>query len=139
MTVDGQLISQIARGILVFAAVDKNDTPKEAESMASKVLKMKLWEDEAGVKWKKNVQDIEGEVLCGSRSPSNAAFRRGERLIYGVQYLNSHYSHQRKRATSPTFTSRHPQSKARNSTTPSSPKSASSTAKTESKMAYSKP
>ena len=71
MTVDGQLISQIAKGILVFAAVDKNDTPKEAESMASKVLKMKLWEDEAGVKWKKNVQEIEGEVLCGGVSPIN--------------------------------------------------------------------
>lgn len=33
--------------------------------MASKVLKVKLWEDDAGVKWKKNVQEIEGEVLCG--------------------------------------------------------------------------
>lgn len=39
----------------MFAAADKNDTPKEAESMASKVLKMKLWEDEQGAKWKKNV------------------------------------------------------------------------------------
>lgn len=45
--------------------MDKNDTQKEAESMASKVLKVKLWEDEQGVKWKKNVQDIDGEVLCG--------------------------------------------------------------------------
>jgi len=67
VTVDGQLISQIAKGILVFAAVGKDDTPKEAESMASKVLKMKFWDDDEGGRWKKSVTDIEGEVLCGMR------------------------------------------------------------------------
>ena len=65
VTVDGQLISSITRGLLVFAAIGKDDTPKEAESMASKVLKVKLWEDDQGGKWKRNVQEIEGEVLCG--------------------------------------------------------------------------
>jgi len=46
--------------------VDKNDTAKDAESMASKVLKVKLWDDPIGEKkWKQNVTEIEGEVLCG--------------------------------------------------------------------------
>lgn len=67
VTVDGQLISSISKGLLVFAAVGKDDTPKEAENMASKLLKVKFWEDESGGKWKKNVQDIDGEVLCGKR------------------------------------------------------------------------
>lgn len=39
--------------------------------MASKVLKVKLWDGEDGKKWKNNVQDIEGEVLCGKSSPSS--------------------------------------------------------------------
>lgn len=65
VTVDGQLISTIGKGILIFAAVGKDDTIKEVESMASKVLKVKLWEDDQGGKWKRNVQDIDGEVLCG--------------------------------------------------------------------------
>jgi len=34
--------------------------------MAAKVLKVKLWDGEDGKKWKNNVQDIEGEVLCGA-------------------------------------------------------------------------
>lgn len=34
--------------------------------MASKVLKVKLWDGEDGKKWKCNVRDIEGEVLCGA-------------------------------------------------------------------------
>ena len=65
VTVDGQLISSIGKGLLILAAIAKEDTAKEAESMASKVLKVKLWDDDQGGKWKKNVQEIDGEVLCG--------------------------------------------------------------------------
>jgi D-Tyr-tRNAtyr deacylase len=48
VTVDGQLISSIGKGILVFAAVAKDDTDKTVESMAAKVLKFQMWDDEAG-------------------------------------------------------------------------------------------
>lgn len=63
---DGELISTIGKGLLVFAAVDKNDTTKEVESMAGKVLKAKFWDGDDGKKWRDNVQDIGGEVLCGA-------------------------------------------------------------------------
>lgn len=33
--------------------------------MANKILKVKFWEDDEGKSWKRNVQEIEGEVLCG--------------------------------------------------------------------------
>lgn len=79
VTVDGQLISQISKGILVFAAVGKDDTLKEAESMAGKVLKVKLWEDDSGVKWKKNVQEIHGEVLCVSQFTLLASTKKGNK------------------------------------------------------------
>ncbi|KAM0141693.1 hypothetical protein ACHAO1_001532 [Botrytis cinerea] len=48
VTVDKQLISSIGKGILVFAAVAPGDTEKDAESLAAKVLKMRLWDDENG-------------------------------------------------------------------------------------------
>jgi D-Tyr-tRNAtyr deacylase len=48
VTVDGNLVSSIGKGILVFAGIGKDDTDKDVESMASKVLKMKLWDDEKG-------------------------------------------------------------------------------------------
>ena len=48
MTVDSHLVSSIGKGVLVFAAIASEDTKKEVESMAAKVLKMKLWPDEAG-------------------------------------------------------------------------------------------
>ncbi len=48
VSVDNHLISSIGKGVLVFAAVAVEDTRKEVESMAAKVLKMKLWPDEIG-------------------------------------------------------------------------------------------
>lgn len=47
VTVEKQLVSSIGKGVLVFAAVAPGDTEKEAESLASKVLKVKLWNDDA--------------------------------------------------------------------------------------------
>ena len=72
--------------MLVLAAISKDDTEKDIESMSGKILKAKLWDDESkdpparvssvstGTrknietdlrKWKLNVKEIEGEVLCG--------------------------------------------------------------------------
>jgi D-Tyr-tRNAtyr deacylase len=50
VTVDGALISSIGKGILVFAGLGKDDTIKDAESMADKVLKLKMFEGEEGEK-----------------------------------------------------------------------------------------
>jgi D-tyrosyl-tRNA(Tyr) deacylase len=41
-------VSSIGKGILVFAAVAPGDTEKDAETLAAKVLKMRLWDDENG-------------------------------------------------------------------------------------------
>lgn len=48
VTVDSELVSSIGRGVLVFAAVAPEDTEKEAESLAARVLKLRLWDDETG-------------------------------------------------------------------------------------------
>lgn len=50
MTVDKEMISSIGKGVLAFAAVAPGDTEKEADLMAAKVLRMKLWDDEEGGK-----------------------------------------------------------------------------------------
>lgn len=47
VTVDGQLISSIGKGLLVLAAVSRDDTEKDVEAMASKILKAQLWDDES--------------------------------------------------------------------------------------------
>lgn len=56
VTVDGQLISTIGKGLLVLAAISKDDTEKDVESMADKILKAKLFDDED--------KDPVGRVSC---------------------------------------------------------------------------
>ncbi|KAI9755288.1 MAG: Chitin synthase, class 1 [Chaenotheca gracillima] len=79
VTVDKQVISSIDKGVLVFAAVASGDTQKEAEQLAAKVLKMKLWDGEDGQRWKHNVQDIKGEVLCVSQFTLLASTKKGSK------------------------------------------------------------
>jgi len=79
VTVDKQLISSIGKGILVFAAVAPGDTEKDADTLAAKVLKMRLWDDDAGGRWKQNVQDINGEVLCVSQFTLLASTKKGSK------------------------------------------------------------
>lgn len=54
VTVDKEVVSSIGKGVLVFAAVAPGDTEKEMNAIASKVVKMKLWDDEAGGKVRTN-------------------------------------------------------------------------------------
>jgi len=79
VTVDKQLISSIGKGVLVFAAVAPNDTEKEVDALAAKVLKMKLWDDDIGGRWKMNVQDISGEILCVSQFTLLASTKKGSK------------------------------------------------------------
>ncbi|KAK8245346.1 D-tyrosyl-tRNA deacylase, partial [Phyllosticta capitalensis] len=83
VTVDGKLVSSIGKGILVFAAVAKDDTQKECEKMADKVLKLNMWDDETADekkrKWKKNVRDVGGEVLCVSQFTLLASTKKGSK------------------------------------------------------------
>lgn len=79
VTVDSNLVSSIGKGVLVFAAVAKDDTRKEVESMAAKVLKLKMWPDETGGTWKRNVQDVKGEVLCVSQFTLLASTKKGNK------------------------------------------------------------
>jgi len=79
VTVDRQIISTIGKGILVFAAVAPGDTEKDVDALATKVLKMRLWDDEAGERWKKNVQDIKGEILCVSQFTLLASTKKGSK------------------------------------------------------------
>ncbi|KAL8714029.1 MAG: hypothetical protein Q9220_002175 [cf. Caloplaca sp. 1 TL-2023] len=79
VTVDAQLISSIGKGVLVFAAVAPDDTTREVESMATKVLRMKMWPDDSGGTWKQSVQDIKGEVLCVSQFTLLASTKKGSK------------------------------------------------------------
>jgi len=48
VSVDGNLVASIGKGVLAFTAVSKDDTLKDSEQTAAKLLKMRLWDDDKG-------------------------------------------------------------------------------------------
>ncbi|GFF32444.1 D-tyrosyl-tRNA(Tyr) deacylase [Aspergillus udagawae] len=79
VTVDEKLVSSIGRGLLVLAGVGKEDTEKDADTLIQRILKAKLWPAEEGGQWKRNVQDIEGEVLCVSQFTLYGQLKKGSK------------------------------------------------------------
>lgn len=66
VTIEGNLYSKIGHGILAFVGVEKGDTIENAEKLADKVLKLRIFEDENG-KMNRSISDISGEILIVSQ------------------------------------------------------------------------
>ncbi|BGP52773.1 hypothetical protein JCM8202_003852 [Rhodotorula sphaerocarpa] len=80
VTVDGQVISQIGRGILCLIGISTTDTAYESNWLASKLLALKVFpEDKAGESWgwKNSVVDAQYEILCVSQFTLQANLRKG--------------------------------------------------------------
>jgi D-tyrosyl-tRNA(Tyr) deacylase len=66
LKVDGQLISEIPSGLVVFLGVGKGDGEKQADHIAKKIAALRVFEDEAG-KMNLSVLAAGGEVLLVSQ------------------------------------------------------------------------
>lgn len=66
VTVWGQVIGEIRRGIVVLAAVGRDDTPETAAKAARKVAELRIFADMDG-RMNRSVQEIRGEVLVVSQ------------------------------------------------------------------------
>lgn len=64
--VDGETIGAIGPGLLALVCAERGDTPAEADRLLAKMLKLRIFTDEAG-KMNRSVQDIEGGLLLVSQ------------------------------------------------------------------------
>ena len=76
--VDGAVVGQIEAGLLVYVGVAATDTGGEAERMAEKITKLRVFEDENG-KLNHTVQDVRGGVLAVPNFTLLADARKGSR------------------------------------------------------------
>ena len=66
--VDGEMISSIGKGLCVLVGIHRDDTKKEMEYIAKKILSIRLFDDpQTGKRWNKSVRDLNLEVLCVSQ------------------------------------------------------------------------
>ncbi|ORY33768.1 D-tyrosyl-tRNA deacylase [Naematelia encephala] len=75
VSVDGQVISSIGKGLLVLVGIDRYDEPPDRALILKKILSAKLFDDQDGGSWKRSVKDIDGEVLCVSQFTLFANFK----------------------------------------------------------------
>jgi D-aminoacyl-tRNA deacylase len=78
VTVDGDELARIGPGLLVLLGVRRGDGEAEADRLASKLLALRVFEDEAG-KLNLSVRDVGGEVLCVSQFTLYGDTRKGNR------------------------------------------------------------
>ena len=64
VVVDGQVIGQIQKGLLLLLCAEQGDTSENADKMLSKLLKLRIFSDDAG-KMNRSLQDMDGHGLQG--------------------------------------------------------------------------
>lgn len=78
LKVDGELISEINKGYVVFLGVKKGDTTVEADYFIKKLPTLRICEDENG-KINKSIVDVGGEILLVSQFTLYANTSHGNR------------------------------------------------------------
>ncbi len=81
VTVDGKLINKIGRGLNVLVGFTHDDTDKDIEYMAHKVVNLRIFEDENDV-MNKSVIDVGGEILSISQFTLYGDAKKGNRPSY---------------------------------------------------------
>lgn len=78
LKVDGELISKIGKGYVIFLGVGKGDNEEQADYLIKKIPPLRIFEDENG-KINKSIKDVQGEILLVSQFTLYANASHGNR------------------------------------------------------------
>ena len=78
VSVDGEVVGRISRGLVVLLGVATGDTAKDAEYLAQKTANLRIFSDHAG-KFNLSSLEINGDLLVVSQFTLLADTRKGRR------------------------------------------------------------
>ncbi len=78
VTVEGEIIGKIEKGFNILLGVEENDDQKDAELLASKIAKLRVFEDNKG-KMNLALSDVDGSALVISQFTLCADIKKGNR------------------------------------------------------------
>lgn len=78
VSVEGEKVARIGPGLLVLLGVRRGDGPEQADRIAAKLKRLRIFEDAEG-RMNLSVDDVGGEVLCVSQFTLYGDARKGNR------------------------------------------------------------
>jgi len=78
---DNERVGSIDHGLLLLVGVHEEDTKERMQWLANKILKLRIFDDEAG-KMNLSVQDIDGDILVVSQFTLYGDYEKGNRPSY---------------------------------------------------------
>ena len=81
VSVEGTVVGECGEGLCILLGVSKDDSEKDAEVLANKILGLRIFTDEND-KMNLSIQDIDGEMLIISNFTLLASYKKGRRPDY---------------------------------------------------------
>ena len=83
VSVGEEIVSGIGPGLCIFLGIAVNDSKKDAESLASKIGSLRIFEDEQG-KMNRSVRETRGDLLVVSQFTLYGDCRKGNRPSFSA-------------------------------------------------------
>ena len=81
VTIDKQIKSSIAKGLLLLVGIEETDTQEDIDFLCKKTVNLRIFDDENGV-MNKSVLETGGEILVVSQFTLHASTKKGNRPSY---------------------------------------------------------
>ncbi len=81
VTVEGHIIGQIQKGLMVLVGIVNEDNLTDIEWLSNKIVNMRIFEDEQGV-MNKSLLEAGGSILLVSQFTLHASTKKGNRPSY---------------------------------------------------------
>lgn len=78
VTVEGETIASIGKGLLVFLGISGHDTEEDIEYLSKKIAGLRIFSDDEG-KMNLNVAEVHGSILLVSQFTLFASTKKGNR------------------------------------------------------------
>ena len=78
VTIDGNMKSEIGKGLLVLLGICDDDNEEDIDWIVRKIVQLRVFDDENGV-MNRSVTDIQGEIMVVSQFTLYASYKKGNR------------------------------------------------------------
>jgi D-aminoacyl-tRNA deacylase len=81
VTIDGEIKSQINKGLLILIGIEEADTEEDIEWLSSKIVNLRIFNDAEGV-MNVSIKDDGGDIILVSQFTLQASTKKGNRPSY---------------------------------------------------------